>query len=199
MNLENQIRNKLNSLKPTITTVTFSNGEVHQEIRNEAGELQKIKLNLSSPGFIIDQVPNLSISEILPWLYMGSQDVAYDYYLLKSNNITHILSIGIPCPQYNDISNTLIKAYDLDEFCIAAIFERCFEIINYVKEISGIVFVHCNAGISRSPTVVAAYLIKYYNITPEEALHRIRKKRPKINPNQGFLKQLEDFYFSLPN
>jgi hypothetical protein len=49
-------------------------------------------------------------------------------------------------------------------------------------------------GISRSATVVAAYLTFRHGLTPDQALAWIRLQRPIINPNSGFLEQLSDYY-----
>lgn len=193
MSLESKIRDKLGSLKPAVTTVYSSNGEVHQEARDEEGNSTVTKLDTSSLGYVIDQVPDLSVSKILPWVCLGSQDVIFDYELVKCNNITHILSIGIPSPSYPDITNIFVEALDLEEFRIADLFGKCIQIIDEVHQNSGIIYVHCNAGVSRSPTIVAAYLMHYSKISCSEAIDMIKLVRPKINPNHGFLKQLRDF------
>jgi protein-tyrosine phosphatase len=39
------------------------------------------------------------------------------------------------------------------------------------------VLVHCRMGMQRSCTVVACYLIKYYNFTPQQAVAFIKNKR----------------------
>jgi protein-tyrosine phosphatase len=52
------------------------------------------------------------------------------------------------------------------------------------------VLVHCFAGISRSPTIVAAYLIKYHQYSAQKAMDLIRCYRPIVDPNRGFLSQL---------
>ena len=51
------------------------------------------------------------------------------------------------------------------------------------------VCVHCHAGISRSATVVADYLLEYHN-TGESTLQYIKKFRPIINPNPAFVELL---------
>jgi protein-tyrosine phosphatase len=40
------------------------------------------------------------------------------------------------------------------------------------------VLVHCFAGMQRSCALVACYLIKYNNMTPDEAIDYIKLKRP---------------------
>ena len=49
-------------------------------------------------------------------------------------------------------------------------------------------------GISRSATVVAAYLIYRHGLTPSQALQWIKFQRSISNPNSGFRQQLEDYY-----
>jgi atypical dual specificity phosphatase len=48
-------------------------------------------------------------------------------------------------------------------------------------------------GISRSATVVCAYLIATMRMTPYEALAAVREKRGVVSPNMGFLRQLEEY------
>ncbi len=54
------------------------------------------------------------------------------------------------------------------------------------------VIVHCAAGMSRSPTLVIAYLMVENKWSYEEAFNYIKKKRPIVEPNIGFVKQLKD-------
>ncbi|KDN53136.1 hypothetical protein K437DRAFT_289675 [Tilletiaria anomala UBC 951] len=56
---------------------------------------------------------------------------------------------------------------------------------------TGTVLVHCQAGISRSATLVAAYLMWRRGISTSAALELIRARRPQADPNSGFVAQLE--------
>lgn len=47
------------------------------------------------------------------------------------------------------------------------------------------------AGVSRSATLVIAYMMKRYRLSLKEAEQLVRSKRPFINPNPGFMKQLQ--------
>ncbi len=54
-------------------------------------------------------------------------------------------------------------------------------------------FVHCYQGVSRSGMVVAAYLMKQHGLKLDDALARIREKRPGVRPNQAFMELLREW------
>lgn len=61
------------------------------------------------------------------------------------------------------------------------------------------VLVHCAAGISRSPTVAAAALMRRHSCSAADALRTLRKGRSIIDPNPGLvalLKEYEEFVHS---
>lgn len=49
------------------------------------------------------------------------------------------------------------------------------------------VFVHCKAGVSRSPTVVMAWLIAYRKYSFDDAWCKVVKARPFVYPNKHFI------------
>ncbi|KAB8280029.1 protein-tyrosine phosphatase-like protein [Yarrowia lipolytica] len=53
------------------------------------------------------------------------------------------------------------------------------------------VLVHCMAGISRSSTIVIAYLMKKLGLTAEQGLALVKKGRKIANPNPSFVEQLK--------
>ena len=59
--------------------------------------------------------------------------------------------------------------------------------------------VHCFMGISRSSTIVMAYLIATTKMTPHEALATVRSKRTIVRPNRGFMSQLQEYYLKCSN
>jgi hypothetical protein len=52
------------------------------------------------------------------------------------------------------------------------------------------VLVHCEMGVSRSATVVLAYLMRYHNRTRDESYILLKQRRPSMDPNEGFWQQL---------
>ena len=45
----------------------------------------------------------------------------------------------------------------------------CFLFVDKVREANGCVLVHCLAGISRSPTLAIAYIMKHLNMSSDDA------------------------------
>ena len=87
--------------------------------------------------------------------------------------------------------------HDVPSTNLAAHFNAAFRFINAAINDSGIVFVHCFAGASRSATIVIAYLMKERGMSLREAYRFVKSKRCFINPNEGFVKQLQRFEKSL--
>jgi atypical dual specificity phosphatase len=53
-----------------------------------------------------------------------------------------------------------------------------------------VIMVHCEAGISRSASMVIAYLIKYKKLALVDAYALVKSKRKQICPNHGFFSLL---------
>ncbi|XP_076828359.1 dual specificity protein phosphatase 22-B isoform X3 [Brachyhypopomus gauderio] len=53
--------------------------------------------------------------------------------------------------------------------------------------------VHCLAGVSRSVTLVVAYIMTVTSVGWQDALAAVRVVRPCAGPNPGFQKQLQEF------
>lgn len=55
------------------------------------------------------------------------------------------------------------------------------------------VLVHCKAGISRSATIMLAYLMKNKGMTLQEAFVYTKERRGEIQPNRNFIQTLLEF------
>ncbi len=58
---------------------------------------------------------------------------------------------------------------------------------------------HCFAGVSRSATIVIAYLMQEIHMSLKDAMMHVKKQRYFINPNDGFRRQLQQFQRELVN
>ncbi|XP_057213372.1 dual specificity protein phosphatase 26-like isoform X2 [Triplophysa rosa] len=60
----------------------------------------------------------------------------------------------------------------------------------------GKILVHCHVGVSRSATIVLAYLMLKHNMTLVDSINTVKEGRGVI-PNRGFLRQLIDLHIKL--
>lgn len=135
--------------------------------------------------------PNLIVA---PHLYLCSRLATQDRAVLEAHKITHVLNVTERAGnQWEGIKYLQIQATDGTRFDLAAHFAQAHAFINEAKESGAAVLVHCEYGISRSATVVIAWLIKHHGMTLKEAFEHTKAQRRVIMPNEGFLKQLSDF------
>lgn len=125
-------------------------------------------------------------------IYLGNLAAALCPEVQSKLGTTHIVSV---CPEYASTGpHHLTIAVDDSEYDDLLIhFPETCQFIQAALDSGGKVFVHCIMGISRSATVVAAYLMKTCNMTRSSAINFIKKRRPQVHPNYGFVKQLEIF------
>merc|ERR1719184_510570 len=80
---------------------------------------------------------------------------------------------------------------DLPRANILGLFNMTSNIIEGHIRAGENILVNCNMGVSRSTTIVLAYIIKKTKMKLAEALSLCRSFRACCNPNPGFIKQLE--------
>lgn len=124
-----------------------------------------------------------------PSLFIGSIGSAYHLENLLAAGITHILCLSsvIRLKHPHHFQYLRVVMHDKVNFdCSSAVTEALEFIINAQRG-GGRVLVHCYQGISRSATVVLAYLIQYEGLSLMNAIARLRLTRPQAAPNPGFL------------
>jgi len=185
-------------LKPVETEVTTADGRKLKESKDNEGKVI-VRVTGNGLGFVADFKPDLQMAEIMPWLILGSQDAAHEIALLKKHSITHILNVATGIPNFFDKTFTYKKIYilDLPDVDIQKHFDECAIFIRKARDSGGRVFVHCNAGVSRSATIVIAYLMKIEQMRYTEAYTIVKGARPIIRPNEGFTKQLLQYDMDL--
>ena len=125
-------------------------------------------------------------------IYVSGHVPATDVALLRGKNISRVLN----CTQTNSIiSSDGIQVKRLP-MCDTANFELksvLLEAIEFVSEaVNGgrAILVHCHAGISRSASVVIAYLMASQKMKFHTAFETVRSRRSQVCPNMGFCGQL---------
>lgn len=68
--------------------------------------------------------------------------------------------------------------------------ERAYEFIKAHHDRDLPVLIHCAAGMSRSATVAAYYMMRKYGLSTLQALALLKSRRAIIRPNDGFLQEL---------
>lgn len=121
------------------------------------------------------------MDEIIKGLWIGDLISAKNVERLKKNKIYSVLSA---MRGRINIRETFIHHQILlDDSEDADILVHLLPSIHFIQaelDKGRGVLVHCHAGISRSSTIVAAYLMHSRNLDPSSALELIRKARPSI-------------------
>jgi protein-tyrosine phosphatase len=81
----------------------------------------------------------------------------------------------------------VIWAEDMPNFDLSRYFDKCLNFIEKCRKKTN-VLVHCFAGVSRSASIIIAYLMKINGWTVEKSFNFVRDKRRVIGPNPGFMK-----------
>lgn len=166
---------------------------------------RKVEIDLSSPGLAVFELERLLFTgkaiishadEVWPRLYIGDQHSAENQADLSAHRVSHILNAahskrrGQP-EIYNSMRITYlgIEAHDSCQFDMSVNFQTAADFIHRGLSRGGTVLVHCHVGVSRSATLVLAYLMLKQNLTLVEAICAVKDNRGVI-PNRGFLRQL---------
>uniref|UniRef100_A0A0A9XAB3 Dual specificity protein phosphatase 12 n=1 Tax=Lygus hesperus TaxID=30085 RepID=A0A0A9XAB3_LYGHE len=130
-------------------------------------------------------------------LWLGNLTAAMSLDTLDKIGCNYILTVD-SCPLPRSITllpgmNTkFIQVTDVPKEDLLCQFESAF---NFIEKgvANGVVLVHCYFGVSRSSTIVIAYMMKKYSLPFDEALERVKEKRKFACPNVGFENQLRLF------
>lgn len=144
------------------------------------------------------------LSQIRPYLYIGSaprsgEDAGY----LKQNwGITAVLSLqtdadlsvdGLRWEQVQGwyaaagIVAERVPIEDFSSHALVARMEDAVEALRRLVSTGATVYLHCTAGINRSPTIAIAYLCRVQGLPVVQALAEVRAQRPRVLPYEEVL------------
>jgi len=149
---------------------------------------------LGSPFYhsTMSEIPN----EVLPGLFIGDFVDAGNYKVLHKLGIRTVINLSrIHNKHEEKMTCHYIEIQDHQYADIAQHFATTQTMIQEGLKKGG-VMVYCQMGISRSATIVMAYLMTEKGMTYDEAYALLVSKRPIVKPNLGFVRQLKNF---LPN
>ena len=162
-------------------------------------------LNIELPKSVLKHtmIPNVCMkpSKIFPFLWLGSKINAYDHELLMGKKeipkkVTLVINISKKIEnKFEDegIIYIQIPLHDNIDSPIMNFFEETFHHIERARIRNEIVFVHCHKGISRSATIVIAYIMRFLEKKFLDALKITEEIRPIVEPNIGFIRQLQHY------
>jgi protein-tyrosine phosphatase len=115
--------------------------------------------------------------------------------------ITHVLTCGSNLSSKMKlppgIKHLVLEMDDSQKEPIARHFDRANDFLDSaLRDPNGGIVVHCFAGVSRSATVVVAYLMRN-GMTFEQAMETVKTARAAANPNPNFINQLIQYEKSL--
>jgi atypical dual specificity phosphatase len=143
-----------------------------------------------------------SLSWVIPGkLAVGGLPLQGDEAIFAHNGIQAVLSLcdnsegelpidiqqGFECRQLTLPDSHYAYALEVQQIAQAV------ELIqqNIQKQIP--VYVHCLAGVERSPTICAAYLCRYYNLELWEAINWLKQAHPNSMPTTAQVQVLREF------
>ncbi|XP_017288784.1 LOW QUALITY PROTEIN: dual specificity protein phosphatase 13-like [Kryptolebias marmoratus] len=138
------------------------------------------------------------LDEVWPNLFIGDMSVANDRYSLWKQGITHVVNAAhgrMYCQGSHDFYGPSVDYYgvpadDSPTFELSGYFFPAADYIRNALNADGVrVLVHCAVGVSRSASLVLAYLMIHHGYTLLDAIGKVKERR-WIFPNGGFLRQL---------
>lgn len=149
------------------------------------------------------------MSLVAPSLYIGDETAVASELRLRQQGITHVLNCthkpnpvleapassstgGESAPSLGYLRlNLLDSTADLPH--MQASLREGVDFIRSALQEGGTVLVHCHRGISRSCTLVMAYLIEAEQRSAESVFEGIRSKRRICDPNLGYWCSLQEW------
>lgn len=193
LNFETVIKSRLRQIMKTSNLDTITSKKIRKQLEGDLRQsLEEYKSFIDKEILVILGQMDPA-SRILDYLYLGSEWNASNLEELHANRITHILNVTREIDNFfpADFKYKNIRVYDEEATDLLRYFDETNKFIKEAKEAEGKVLVHCKMGISRSATCTISFMMKEYNKDLASGLIQAKERRSIVNPNKGFIKQLE--------
>ena len=146
----------------------------------------------------IEQKPKQLIDKIGSNLYIGNVHAAMNVDLLCQYNITHIVNVTVDKSNFFENKGYVYHRIPIEDQRneannLKSMLPDALKFIDENVKMGNNVLIHCNAGTSRSATVLLAYIMYSMKISLKDAyLHVIsyRTSNTYTHPNIGFMSKL---------
>ncbi|GLB45286.1 putative dual specificity phosphatase, catalytic domain [Lyophyllum shimeji] len=129
-------------------------------------------------------------------LYVGSLSALQDKDLLSEHGISHLVQVldapWLPLSEKDGFHCYRIQILDQSTVDLKPHLEAACNYIDRALRSGKNVLVHCQQGISRSPAIVIAYLIRNHGMSYDNAAALVKRKRACVKPNSGFVAALKE-------
>ncbi|XP_063820347.1 dual specificity protein phosphatase 18 [Pseudophryne corroboree] len=132
-------------------------------------------------------------------LFLSNAASASTQSLLRNHHITCVINVSLQCSTCSlpDLEYLHFSVADTPDTSLSDYFETMTDKVHKVEASGGCTLIHCSAGISRSPTLCLAYLMRYRGLSLLAAHVHLKTCRPIIRPNLGFWRQLITYELDL--
>ncbi|KAG0057081.1 Dual specificity protein phosphatase 1 [Gryganskiella cystojenkinii] len=164
---------------------------------------------------------------VLPHLFLGAEHNAMDVTTLNKLGITGVLNVAVEIAEDEEkekesesttTKSTIVTvqgkhssptnsnnhgiqykslAWTHHQQNLLSEFPEGFEFIDGIRSEGGKVLVHCQLGVSRSASMVIAYVMKTREMGLTDAYDFVKARSAVISPNMGLMYQLAEFEKSL--
>ncbi|PAA82275.1 hypothetical protein BOX15_Mlig010338g2, partial [Macrostomum lignano] len=140
-----------------------------------------------------------SMDQVIPGLWLGGRNAAKNAQVLRSRRVSRVLTVddlNLPdrlLEQFDDGAHRFVRLEDHARENLLDRLQECLQFIGEALEGGHNVLVHCRVGVSRSASVVIAYLMQSQQLAFQSAYDLVKAGRPVIGPNDGFVEQLRLF------
>jgi len=181
----------------SVNVDTTNNKFLKNNQTKDIAKLRKFqKYLIHNVWYAMDNSNDVPLMVCPPFLYLGSLYTSQEHHLINYN-IKHVIRLGTDFNiNYTDPSRFNFynfDIFDLPKEPIKELFQKANEIIEQARLKHENVLVHCHAGVSRSSTIILAYLMRYKGMSLYDAWCSTFKIRPIIRPNDGFAIALQEY------
>jgi len=141
--------------------------------------------------------------QILPYLYLGGVAAA-DTKALVDQGFRGVVccmrELEFPTKQWSsDLEYCRVDVEDTSREPIEDYFDEATDFLHSFVVQKKPVLVHCRAGVSRSASVVVAYVMRFCGLSLHDAFFLVRSRRNIITPNLGFMNKLTLYEAEIKN
>lgn len=139
--------------------------------------------------------PDDCLSEVCEGVFVSSYKPAQDSKRLAEAGITRVINAAATeTSGSSQVEKLELCLRDRPDTDITRAIPQAVYFIACALHEGHKVLVHCYSGCSRSGALAVAFVMKTRNLDEEQALSVVRRARPCVLPNSGFMAQLRGWH-----